>query len=141
MTVDYLSPSPFQAGMYEAVNEVYKVLIPIHEANRDAKKLATIHGKLQEAFGKIVHQVNARTHITQISLKGHVHGLKIRHGLQTNSAVATPKQNRNIVPSHLHGFIILAFYFRFRASRGQGYRSFCVQSNCTRPRVFGYEKG
>lgn len=49
-----------QAGMYEAVNEVYKVLIPIHEANRDAKKLATIHGKLQEAFGKIVHQVNAR---------------------------------------------------------------------------------
>uniref|UniRef100_A0A8C5AWY2 Dedicator of cytokinesis 7 n=1 Tax=Gadus morhua TaxID=8049 RepID=A0A8C5AWY2_GADMO len=46
------------AGMYEAVNEVYKVLIPVHEANRDAKKLATIHGKLQEAFGKIVHQVN-----------------------------------------------------------------------------------
>lgn len=46
--------------MYEAVNEVYKVLIPIHEASRDAKKLATIHGKLQEAFGKIVHQVNAK---------------------------------------------------------------------------------
>lgn len=45
--------------MYEAVNEVYKVLIPVHEANRDAKKLATIHGKLQEAFSKIVHQVNA----------------------------------------------------------------------------------
>lgn len=45
--------------MYEAVNEVYKVLIPIHEANRDAKKLATIHGKLQEAFSKIVHQVKA----------------------------------------------------------------------------------
>uniref|UniRef100_A0A671SXY2 Dedicator of cytokinesis protein 7-like n=1 Tax=Sinocyclocheilus anshuiensis TaxID=1608454 RepID=A0A671SXY2_9TELE len=41
------------AGLYEAVNEVYKVLIPVHEANRDAKKLATIHGKLQEAFGKI----------------------------------------------------------------------------------------
>ncbi|XP_069088637.1 dedicator of cytokinesis protein 7 isoform X7 [Pleurodeles waltl] len=44
------------AGMYEAVNEVYKVLIPIHEANRDAKKLSAIHGKLQEAFSKIVHQ-------------------------------------------------------------------------------------
>ena len=43
--------------MYEAVNEVYKLLIPIHEANRDAKKLSTIHGKLQEAFSKIVHQV------------------------------------------------------------------------------------
>ncbi|XP_063795280.1 dedicator of cytokinesis protein 7 isoform X8 [Pseudophryne corroboree] len=44
------------AGMYEAVNDVYKVLIPIHEANRDAKKLCTIHGKLQDAFSKIVHQ-------------------------------------------------------------------------------------
>lgn len=43
-------------GMYEAVNDVYKVLIPIHEANRDAKKLCAIHGKLQEAFSKIVHQ-------------------------------------------------------------------------------------
>lgn len=52
------SSLPRKAGMYEAVNEVYKVLIPIHEANRDAKKLATIHGKLQEAFGKIVHQVS-----------------------------------------------------------------------------------
>ncbi|XP_048395891.1 dedicator of cytokinesis protein 7 isoform X4 [Stegostoma tigrinum] len=48
------------AGMYEAVNEVYKVLIPIHEANRDAKKLATIHGKLQDAFSKIVHQDGKR---------------------------------------------------------------------------------
>ncbi|XP_056388863.1 dedicator of cytokinesis protein 7 isoform X17 [Hyla sarda] len=48
------------AGMYEAVNDVYKVLIPIHEANRDAKKLCTIHGKLQEAFSKIVHQVGKR---------------------------------------------------------------------------------
>uniref|UniRef100_F7D0N8 Dedicator of cytokinesis 7 n=1 Tax=Ornithorhynchus anatinus TaxID=9258 RepID=F7D0N8_ORNAN len=48
------------AGMYEAVNEAYKVLIPIHEANRDAKKLSTIHGKLQEAFSKIVHQDGKR---------------------------------------------------------------------------------
>ncbi|XP_071985079.1 dedicator of cytokinesis protein 7 isoform X15 [Engystomops pustulosus] len=48
------------AGMYEAVNDVYKVLIPVHEANRDAKKLCTIHGKLQEAFSKIVHQVGKR---------------------------------------------------------------------------------
>uniref|UniRef100_A0A803W6P5 Dedicator of cytokinesis 7 n=1 Tax=Ficedula albicollis TaxID=59894 RepID=A0A803W6P5_FICAL len=48
------------AGMYEAVNEVYKVLIPIHEANRDAKKLSAIHGKLQEAFSKIVHQDGKR---------------------------------------------------------------------------------
>lgn len=32
------------AGMYETVNEVYKVLIPIAEQNRDYKKLANIHG-------------------------------------------------------------------------------------------------
>uniref|UniRef100_A0A674DWM0 Dedicator of cytokinesis 7 n=1 Tax=Salmo trutta TaxID=8032 RepID=A0A674DWM0_SALTR len=51
--LDQAASSFSMAGMYEAVNEVYKVLIPIHEASRDAKKLATIHGKLQEAFGKI----------------------------------------------------------------------------------------
>uniref|UniRef100_A0A4W3H0W9 Dedicator of cytokinesis 6 n=1 Tax=Callorhinchus milii TaxID=7868 RepID=A0A4W3H0W9_CALMI len=44
------------AGMYEAVNEVYKILIPIHEANRDSKRLSTIHGKLQDAFNKISNQ-------------------------------------------------------------------------------------
>uniref|UniRef100_A0A671V0K4 Dedicator of cytokinesis 6 n=1 Tax=Sparus aurata TaxID=8175 RepID=A0A671V0K4_SPAAU len=40
------------AAMYEAINEVYKILLPIHEANRDFKKLATVHGKLQDAFNK-----------------------------------------------------------------------------------------
>ncbi|XP_060799164.1 dedicator of cytokinesis protein 7-like [Neoarius graeffei] len=44
------------AGMYEAINEVYKILCPIHEANRDYKKLASIHGKLQDAFNKIYNQ-------------------------------------------------------------------------------------
>ncbi|KAK2497729.1 hypothetical protein MC885_014480 [Smutsia gigantea] len=43
-------------GLYEAVNEVYKTLIPILEAHRDYKKLAIVHGKLQEAFTKIMHQ-------------------------------------------------------------------------------------
>ncbi|XP_035909573.1 dedicator of cytokinesis protein 7 [Anopheles stephensi] len=46
--------SAFQvAGMYEAMNDVYKVLIPICEANRDFRKLAQIHGKLLEAFNRI----------------------------------------------------------------------------------------
>ncbi|KAL5279484.1 DOCK6 family protein [Megaselia abdita] len=46
--------SSFQiAGMYEAMNEVYKVLIPICEANRDFMKLGQVHGKLQEAFNRI----------------------------------------------------------------------------------------
>uniref|UniRef100_A0AAX7UDE9 Dedicator of cytokinesis 6 n=1 Tax=Astatotilapia calliptera TaxID=8154 RepID=A0AAX7UDE9_ASTCA len=44
------------AGMYEAINEVYKILLPIHEANRDFKKLATVHGKLQDAFNKVYNQ-------------------------------------------------------------------------------------
>ncbi|KAH0628616.1 hypothetical protein JD844_009975 [Phrynosoma platyrhinos] len=43
-------------GLYEAVNEVYKILIPIHEANREFKKLAALHGKLQDAFSKITNQ-------------------------------------------------------------------------------------
>uniref|UniRef100_A0A670KKY9 Dedicator of cytokinesis 6 n=1 Tax=Podarcis muralis TaxID=64176 RepID=A0A670KKY9_PODMU len=47
-------------GLYEAVNEVYKILIPIHEANRDFKKLAVLHGKLQDAFSKITSQVSTR---------------------------------------------------------------------------------
>jgi hypothetical protein len=49
---------PFtQAGMFEAVNLVYKVLIPIYEHNRDFKKLALIHGKLQDAFLNVAKQV------------------------------------------------------------------------------------
>lgn len=43
--------------MYEAVNNVYKVLIPVYEYNRDLKKLSSIHGKLQEAFQSIIKQV------------------------------------------------------------------------------------
>ena len=41
------------AGMYEAVNEVYKPVIKIVEANRDFKKLSDIHSKLHKAFDKI----------------------------------------------------------------------------------------
>lgn len=53
-----ISPHPHpQGGLYEAVNEVYKTLIPILEAHHDYKKLAAVHGKLQEAFTKIMHQV------------------------------------------------------------------------------------
>uniref|UniRef100_A0A8C5CJV4 Dedicator of cytokinesis protein 7-like n=1 Tax=Gadus morhua TaxID=8049 RepID=A0A8C5CJV4_GADMO len=45
------------AAMYEAINEVYKILLPVHEANRDFKKLAAVHGKLQDAFNKVYNQV------------------------------------------------------------------------------------
>jgi dedicator of cytokinesis protein 6/7/8 len=46
--------SSFQrGGMYEAMKDVYNVLIPICEAQRDFKHLAKIYGKLQEAFNRI----------------------------------------------------------------------------------------
>jgi len=47
-----------KAGMYEAVNLVYKVLIPIYEHHRDCKKLASIHAKLHDAFNNIARQVS-----------------------------------------------------------------------------------
>ncbi|XP_048256489.1 dedicator of cytokinesis protein 7-like isoform X1 [Haliotis rufescens] len=48
------------AGMYEAVNEVYKILLPIHEASRDYKKLAHIHQKLQESFNNVIRMEGKR---------------------------------------------------------------------------------
>ena len=44
--------------MYEAVNEIYHVLTPIYEANRDFKKLSQVHSKLHEYFNRILIQVN-----------------------------------------------------------------------------------
>ncbi|XP_056642383.1 dedicator of cytokinesis protein 7 [Diorhabda sublineata] len=41
------------AAMYEPMNDIYRVLIPIAENNRDFKKLANIHGKLHEAYTRI----------------------------------------------------------------------------------------
>ncbi|XP_077992756.1 dedicator of cytokinesis protein 7-like isoform X2 [Glandiceps talaboti] len=48
------------ASMFEAVSEVYKILIPIHEANKEYKKLSIVHGKLQDTFNKIVQHDNKR---------------------------------------------------------------------------------
>ncbi|XP_036434251.1 dedicator of cytokinesis protein 8 isoform X2 [Colossoma macropomum] len=42
------------AGLYEAVNEVYKIIIPILEAHRDFRKLSTTHDNLKRAFENIV---------------------------------------------------------------------------------------
>uniref|UniRef100_A0A671TU83 Dedicator of cytokinesis 8 n=1 Tax=Sparus aurata TaxID=8175 RepID=A0A671TU83_SPAAU len=44
-------------GLYEAVNEVYKIIIPILEAHRDFRKLASTHDKLQRAFDNIIQKV------------------------------------------------------------------------------------
>jgi len=48
------------AHMYEAVNDIYHVLTPIYEANRDFKKLSQVHSKLHEYFNRILIQGNKR---------------------------------------------------------------------------------
>ncbi|XP_029915260.1 dedicator of cytokinesis protein 8 isoform X2 [Myripristis murdjan] len=47
-------------GLYEAVNEVYKIIIPILEAHRDFRKLASTHDKLQRAFDRIIQKGHKR---------------------------------------------------------------------------------
>lgn len=47
----------FRAQLFECVNEVYKLLIPILEARRNYKKLTHVHQKLSEAFSKIIQTV------------------------------------------------------------------------------------
>ena len=46
-----------RAQLYECVNEVYKLLIPILEARRNYRKLTHVHQRLSEAFSKIIQTV------------------------------------------------------------------------------------
>ncbi|XP_011613887.1 dedicator of cytokinesis protein 8 isoform X1 [Takifugu rubripes] len=51
----------FSTGsLYEAVNEVYKIIIPILEAHRDFRKLASTHDKLKRAFDNILQKGHKR---------------------------------------------------------------------------------
>uniref|UniRef100_A0ABM5FS84 Dedicator of cytokinesis protein 8 isoform X2 n=1 Tax=Pogona vitticeps TaxID=103695 RepID=A0ABM5FS84_9SAUR len=47
-------------GLYETVNEVYKIVIPILEAHRDFRKLSLTHSKLQKAFESIINKGQKR---------------------------------------------------------------------------------
>ncbi|KAM4616568.1 dedicator of cytokinesis protein 8 isoform 2-T2 [Polymixia lowei] len=47
-------------ALYEAVNEVYKIIMPILEAHRDFRKLASTHDKLQRAFNNIIQKGHKR---------------------------------------------------------------------------------
>uniref|UniRef100_G3T5Z7 Dedicator of cytokinesis 8 n=1 Tax=Loxodonta africana TaxID=9785 RepID=G3T5Z7_LOXAF len=47
-------------GLYETVNEVYKLVIPILEAHRDFRKLTATHSKLQKAFDSIINKGHKR---------------------------------------------------------------------------------
>ena len=45
---------------YEAANELYKILIPVFEANKDIKKLSQVYSKLHDCFNKILLNNNRR---------------------------------------------------------------------------------
>ncbi|XP_052274365.1 dedicator of cytokinesis protein 7-like isoform X2 [Dreissena polymorpha] len=64
------------AGMYETLSHVYRVLIPIHEHNRDFKKLAQLHGKLQDSFSQVIKQEGKRMFGTyfRVGFYGHKFG-------------------------------------------------------------------
>ncbi|KAJ7993970.1 hypothetical protein DPEC_G00261100 [Dallia pectoralis] len=47
-------------GLYEAVNEVYKIIVPVLEAHRDFRELASTHQKLQKAFDNIIQKGHKR---------------------------------------------------------------------------------
>ncbi|XP_066258807.1 dedicator of cytokinesis protein 7 [Euwallacea similis] len=51
--LEHAASSFHAAAMYEPMNDIYKVLIPIAENNRDFKKLANIYGKLHDAYTRI----------------------------------------------------------------------------------------
>ena len=56
-----------QAQLFECVNEVYKVLIPILEARREYKKLIHVHQMLSGAFTKIIQTVRGKVRLDIIS--------------------------------------------------------------------------
>uniref|UniRef100_A0A8C5CC66 Dedicator of cytokinesis 8 n=1 Tax=Gadus morhua TaxID=8049 RepID=A0A8C5CC66_GADMO len=47
-------------SLFETVNEVYKIILPILEAHRDFRKLASTHDKLKRAFDKIIEKGHKR---------------------------------------------------------------------------------
>lgn len=51
--LEHAASSFYAAGMYEAIPDVYRVLLPIAEAAHDYKKLANIHGKLHDAYTRV----------------------------------------------------------------------------------------
>uniref|UniRef100_A0A4W5KSM7 Dedicator of cytokinesis 8 n=1 Tax=Hucho hucho TaxID=62062 RepID=A0A4W5KSM7_9TELE len=47
-------------GLYETVNEVYKIIMPVLEAHRDFRELVSTHEKLQKAFDNIIQKGHKR---------------------------------------------------------------------------------
>jgi len=45
-----------EAHLYEAVNEVYKLVLPIYEAKRSHQEMEKLHRKLAECYKELVHR-------------------------------------------------------------------------------------
>ena len=45
-----------EANLFEAVNEVYKFIIPIYEAHRDNQELEKVHRKLTDCYKELVQR-------------------------------------------------------------------------------------
>lgn len=59
------SANCFDVGnLYEAVNEAYKLLIPIHEAHHRYSELVKVHSLLKDVFTKIQKQEGKRVYAT-----------------------------------------------------------------------------
>lgn len=52
------------SGMYEAMSQVYKVLIPMLEHSKEFQKMAKVYGKLQEAYNRIAQLSGKRVFAT-----------------------------------------------------------------------------
>jgi len=59
LAIQYLK----QAELYETANELYKLIIPIHEKNRNYDKLAKSHGDLKEIFAKIISSIQNQSRL------------------------------------------------------------------------------
>lgn len=45
-----------EAHLYEAMNEIYKLVIPIYEARRSYQELEKVHRKLGDCYKELVHR-------------------------------------------------------------------------------------
>lgn len=65
------------ASLYETVNEVYKLLMPIAEGRRDYHKLSSIHGRLQEICMKIhLFSTSGKNRVFETYFRVGFYGLK-----------------------------------------------------------------
>jgi len=71
--IEYLK----QAELYEACNELYKLVLPIFEKNRDYVKLSAAHLDLKEIFDKII--LSVRTQLLFLASVSNLKGVQMQN--------------------------------------------------------------